>query len=144
MEDRLPAGWRSVLSEARLGQCHQLLKMADVDRWLPRAKSPVPTIDHARETPEKLSRKLKHAEKALAGEMRNSGICVFEGWSTGVLTELSVYLAIRQPDVSLICPNDFSSFSLAQAMLSSCVVASVAPTIQAGEQGASLELAQPL
>jgi hypothetical protein len=53
----------------------------------------VPTVDQHERQPAKVLRKLKHAEKTLAGEMRNSGVCVFDGWSTGILTELSVSLS---------------------------------------------------
>ena len=83
LEDRLPSGWRSVL---------------------------IPTVDRHERQPAKVLRKLKHAERALAGEMRNSGVCVFDDWSTGILTELH-----------------------SQAMLSGCVVATVTPTIQSDD-----------
>ena len=58
-----------------------------------RAMKLVPTVDQHERQPAKVLRKLKHAEKTLAGEMRNSGVCVFDGWSTGILTELSVSLS---------------------------------------------------
>lgn len=59
----------------------------------PRAMKLVPTVDRHERQPAKVLRKLKHAERALAGEMRNSGVCVFDDWSTGILTELSVSLS---------------------------------------------------
>ena len=58
-----------------------------------RAMKLVPTVDQHERQPAKVLRKLKHAEKTLAGEMRNSGVCVFDDWSTGTLTELSVSLS---------------------------------------------------
>lgn len=81
--DMLPSGWRGHL--------------------LPTLEGEVPT-----EQPiDRILKKTSHLDLKLAKQMRTSGVCVFEDWDQGILTELMV-----------------------QAMLSGCVVATIQPTIQ--------------
>jgi hypothetical protein len=99
-----------------------------------RAMKLVPTVDQHERQPAKVLRKLKHAEKALAGEMRNSGVCVFDDWSTGTLTELSVSLSGIHLCNMLSSRRPGGYRRQSQAMLSGCVVATVTPNIQSGKQ----------